>query len=69
MKKLNVTFDIENDLAEHQLRHILEGMGAKYIKTLPETEHLKDNDNFKKLKKAKKQAEIHLYEFINNNRL
>lgn len=68
MKKLNATFDIENDLAEHQLRQTLEGFGAKYVKTLPNTDHLKDNETFKKLKVAKRKAESNLYEFINKNR-
>lgn len=68
MKHLNATFEIQNDLEEHQLRIILEGMNAKYLKTLPNTEHLKDNTSFKKLYKAKKQAEENLWQFINNNR-
>ena len=68
MKHLNATFEIENDLAEHQLRNVLKGMGAKYVKTLPNTEHLKENTSFKKLYKAKKQAEENLWQFINNNR-
>ena len=33
MKRLNVTFEVENDLAEHRLRSELEAMGAKHIKT------------------------------------
>ena len=68
MKHLNATFEIENDLAEHQLRNVLKGIGAKHIKTLPNTEHLKENTSFKKLYKAKKQAEENLWQFINNNR-
>ena len=69
MKRLNATFEIENDLAEHQLRQLLEGMGAKYLKTIPDTEHLKENEHYKALRKLKKQAEDKVYEFINNNRL
>lgn len=69
MKKLNATFEVENDLQEDKLRNILESMNAKYIKTLPNTEHLQENDSFKKLIKFKKDAENKLYEFINNNRL
>ena len=69
MKHLNATFEIENDLAEYQLRNVLKGMGAKYVKTLPETEHLKEKTSFKKLYKAKKQAEEELWQYINDNRL
>lgn len=68
MKKLNATFDIENDFAEHKLRQVLEGLGAKYLKTLANTEHLKDKPVYKKLIKAKKDAENQLYDYINNNR-
>ena len=69
MKKLNATFDIENDLAEYTLRNTLEGMGAKYVKTMADTEHLKNQPNYKNLVKAKKDAESKLYEYINNNRI
>lgn len=69
MKKLNATFDIENDLAEDRLRNILSGLGAKYVKTIANTDHLKDNESYKKLIKVKKNAESELYEYINNNRL
>ena len=68
MKLLNASFEIENDLAEDKLRTHLEGIGAKYVKTLPDTEHLKDNESYKKLIKAKKDAENNLYTFTNNNR-
>lgn len=69
MKKLNATFDIENDLAEYTLRNTLEGLGAKYVKTMADTEHLKDQPTYKKLVKAKKQAESELYEYINRNKI
>ena len=69
MKHINATFDIENDLEEYKLRQILESIGAKYIKTLPNTEHLKDNETFKKLKASKRKSESNLYEFINKNRI
>jgi hypothetical protein len=68
MKHLNATFEIENDLAEHQLRNVLESMNAKYVKTLPNTEHLKENTTYNKLLKAKKSASSNLYKFINENR-
>lgn len=68
MKRITATFEIENDLQEHQLRVYLEGIGAKYIKPLPNTEHLKDNPFYKQLRKVKKEAELNLYRFINKNR-
>lgn len=68
MKKVNATFFVESDLAEYKLRNVLEGLDAKYVKTIPLTDHLKENITFKKLTKAKKSAELELYRFINNNR-
>ena len=68
MKRLNATFDIENDLAEYKLREVLESMGAKHVKTLPNTEHLKDNVHYKALYKAERKAKELKSIFINNNR-
>ncbi|MCP4984910.1 MAG: hypothetical protein GY928_02240 [Colwellia sp.] len=68
MKKLNATFDIENDLEEHKLRNVLEGMNAKYVKTLADTDHLKNNTTYKKLLKAKKEAQLKLDRYVNDNR-
>ena len=68
MKKLNATFDIENDLAEYKLREVLESMGAKHVKTLPNTEHLKDNVHYKALYKAERKAKELKSIFINNHR-
>lgn len=68
MKHLNASFEIENDLAEYKLRQTLEAMGAKWVKTLPNTEHLKENKTFKDLVKAKKDAQLKLDRYINENR-
>lgn len=68
MKYLNATFQIENDLSEHNLRNVLEGMNAKYVKTLPDVEHLKENETYKKLVKGKKDAQLRLDRYINDNR-
>ena len=68
MKRLNATFDIENDLAEYELREVLESMGAKHVKTLPNTDHLKDNTHYKALYKAERKAKESKSIFINNNR-
>ena len=68
MKKLNATFEVENDLAEHKLRITLDGLGAKYVKTLPNSEHLKEDANYIKMRKAKKEAEIAFYNYIDSKR-
>ncbi len=68
MKRLTATFDVENDLSEHNLRNILEGLGAKYLKTLPDSEHLKEDSHFKSLLKSKRQAENNLYKYIDSKR-
>ena len=67
-KLVNATFEVENDFSEYQLRNALEGMGGKYIKTLPNTEHLKDDAHFKSLLKSKKQAQENLDRYINSRR-
>jgi hypothetical protein len=64
MKRLNATFEIENDLAEDKLRTILESLGAKYVKTLPNADHLKDDPFYIKLRKARKTNDNHLYDYI-----
>lgn len=68
MKLINATFEVENDLAEMNIRNVLEGLNAKYIKTLPETSHLKDDTHFKQLYKMKKQAEKNLYKYVDSKR-
>ena len=68
MKHLVATFEIENDLSEHKLRTMLESMGAKSLRTLPNIEQLKENPTYKQLIKAKYEAQLKLDRFINNNR-
>lgn len=68
MKLLSATFEVENDLAEHYLRTSLSGMGAKYLKTFPRTEHLKEDPKYKELLKQRKQAEKNLYNYIDSRR-
>ena len=68
MKLLNASFEIPNDLAEFTLRATLEGLGAKYVKTLPCVEHLKNNESYIKLNKAERQAKNAKLDFINRNR-
>ena len=68
MKKLNVTFELENDLAEYRLRNQMDSMGAKYMRTLPCTDHLQDNKHYKELYKAESKAKELKARFINDNR-
>ena len=49
MKHLVATFEIENDLSEHKLRTMLEGMGAKSLRTLPNIEHVKKTQRINSL--------------------
>lgn len=69
MKLLNATFDIENDLEEYRLRNHLDSINAKYMRTIPNTEHLKGDKHFLKLQKDVKTAKDNLYKYINNNRI
>ena len=69
MKLINATFEAENPLAEGRIWNTLEGLGGKYIKTLPNTDHLEEDKHFIKLRKDVKQAKDNLYKYINNNRL
>jgi len=69
MKLLNVSFEIENDLQEYNLRNTLEAMGGKYLKTLPCTDHLKDDKKFKALKKSAKLAKNNQHDYVNRNRV
>lgn len=68
MKYLTATFKVESDLAEKKLRIHLEGIGAKYIKTLPDTEHLKEDAQYIKMYKLKKNAEKQLYNYVDGKR-
>ena len=69
MKKVNATFNVENDLQEHKLWVTLEGLGGKYIKTLPNTDHLKDDVRYKELRKQVKIAKDSLYDYVSKNRI
>ena len=68
MKLLNATFEISSDLAEYQLRNELEALGGKYIKTIPNSDHVKEDSHYKELVKSKKQAEKNLYTYIDSKR-
>lgn len=67
-KKLNATFIVNSDFEEHNLRKTLDSLGAKYINTLPDTEHLKDDELFISLSKEKKKNDKILYDYIDSKR-
>lgn len=71
-RKINVTFEIEdNDLIiykfETELRKQFNNSIIDY-RIFPKTDHLKENESFKKLVKAKREAGLVLDRFINDNR-
>lgn len=73
MRKINVTIQIEdNDRIENNLIDLLNSIvGEDKIidyRVFPNTEHLKEDSNFNKLVKAKRDAGLQLDRYINNNR-
>jgi len=68
MKRITATFEINSDFEEHNLRIHLNGIGAKWIKTLPDSTSLKDDSHYKELRKQKKHAEDNLYNYIDSKR-
>lgn len=68
MKLLVASFEVENDLAEYNLRNEMIALGVKYMKTLPDTEHLKDDKHYMDLVKAKKEHEKNLYKYADSKR-
>ena len=71
-RKINITFEIEdNDLIIYKFENELRKQFNKSIidyRIFPKTDHLKDNESFKKLVKAKREAGLVLDRFINDNR-
>lgn len=72
MRVLNFTIKIEdNDLIEYKVRSFIEsnlGSSLIDIKTLPNTDHLKDDKNFQKLLKSKKDAQKNINNYIASKR-
>ena len=71
MRTIIARFEIDdNDLIEHKLFTILDSMGCKDFKKLPDTKELYEKDeNFRKLAKAKKKAQRDCEIYINNSKL
>lgn len=67
-KNINATFKVENKLQEELIRNKIEYLKPTHIRTFANTDHLKENESFKKLVKAKREAGLILDRFINDNR-
>jgi hypothetical protein len=63
-KRIVATFTIENDLQELKLVSHLDSLGAR-VSINPYNEHFENNKEYKRLKKAKKDAENAYYNFLN----
>ena len=70
MRLINFTVEIEDDdMVEFALRKWMEtNVNPKYIKTLKNADHLKDDTHYKKLRKAKKDANNNLDNYIDKTR-
>lgn len=71
-RKINITFEIEdNDMVQYKFELLIyNAVGqdkVKDLRVLPNTNHLKDNQHYKALRKAEKVAKKLLYEFISSN--
>lgn len=66
-KRITATYKIENELQEHELVKYLEALGGR-ITITPYNEHFDNNKTYKRLRKAKKDAEDAYYNFLNDNR-
>lgn len=72
-RRLNITFEIEdNDLIQYKFEQLIYNTvgeeKVKDLRVLPNTDKFKDNEQYKALRKAKKLAEIKLYEYIDKCR-
>ena len=68
MKTIVATFEAENSLAEGRIWNDLQSLNAKTIRTLPNTDHLKDDKTNITLIKAIKKAKDAHFDYVNNNR-
>ena len=73
MRLINITFEIEDNIfIEDEFRNLIQSKFGGHIKgdikTLANTDHLKDNTHFKALLKVKRNAQLNLDRYINENR-
>ena len=69
MKLINASFEVKNDLEEYTIISTLEGLGGKFIKVLPNTDHLKDDPVFKELYKEETKAKNAKLNYTNKHRI
>ena len=65
-KRITATYKVESDLQEYNLVKSLEALGG-YITITSYNEHFENNETYKRLRKAKKDAEGAYYNFLSNN--
>jgi len=72
MRTINLTIKFEdNDLVEYNVRNALKGLLGDAIidiKTLPNTDHLKEDKVYLEMRKKKKADEKALYKYVDSNR-
>lgn len=72
MRTINLTIKFEDsDLVEYNLRNALQGLlgdSIVDIKTLPNSEHLKEDKTYLEMKKLKRKHEKELYKYIDSKR-
>tara|TARA_R110002020_G_scaffold334555_2_gene549783 strand:+ start:1363 stop:1581 length:219 start_codon:yes stop_codon:yes gene_type:complete len=71
MRTIIARFEIDdNDLIEHKLFTILDSMGCKDFKKLPDTKELYENDSvFRQLSMKRKAANRAYNDYINKTKL
>tara|TARA_R110000803_G_scaffold131141_7_gene198449 strand:+ start:2735 stop:2950 length:216 start_codon:yes stop_codon:yes gene_type:complete len=71
MRLINFTVEIEDDdMVEFALRKWMDAhVSPKYVKTLKNADHIKDDPHYKKLRKAKKDANNNLDNYIDKTKL
>jgi len=70
MRLINFTVECEDsDLSEHGLRQWMDdNVQPKYVKTLKNTDHVKDDKHYKKLLKSKKDLQKNIDDYIDSKR-
>ena len=70
MKTVNFTIELNDEEEISQFEYWLrEQVKVKYFRVLPNSDHLKEDITYKILRKLRKNADINLYNYIDNHRL
>jgi len=67
-KIITSTFKVENMYQEHKLWNHLESLNPVKLQVFPDNSAYKENPEYKKLRKAKRQAENNLYNFTDKKK-